>query len=439
LPGRKYKLVDGIKINNLLVCGPDNPLARRAGERLAESLRRYRLPKETGAAAEGAAQTHVEEDYGEAPLDEAYRERLARCDLLVIICVPSTRRSGAISQILDYYSTKLGRSDRIIAVLAEGEPVESFPPYFIQTLTVRQTQPDGSVREITETIEPVAADLRGQSGRERRRALTYETVRIVAALAGIHPDILERRHEKRRKKRLTAILTLTGSIMIAVAVIFSWLGVIAVREGQVAETQTEIGSAMVDRLFVELPRSFQGQPEALGYVDDAILNGLDALLEAGSANAELVDLDTALAVHGRDGAETILRKASIWRRYGEWDRAAELYIQGIGTAGVSESHSSLFLDRTKIFRSYPEAVEGYALYILLNNSAAPIAAGDLIVEFDGKPLYGYSDYRELLADAMPGASFGVTALVADEKGKGYKQIELRLSVEQLRLLAAVQV
>ena len=433
-------MIDGDITRNILVCGPDDPRARDAGARLAESLRGYRMPRGSEKATEDAAKPIIQEDYEEAPLGDSIRERMAGSGLLVVICVPASKNSEAISERLEYFSRELGREDKIIAVLAEGEPAESFPPYFMQTRTIRETLPDGSVREITETIEPVAADLRGQTGRDRKRALAYETVRVSAAMAGIHPDILERRHEKRRKKRLITLLAISGSIFIAVAVIFSWLGLIAVREGQVAERQTEIGSEMVDRLFVELPKVFEEEPQALEYVDNAILAGIDALLAAGSANAGLVDLDTVLVVSERDGANSIIRKASMWRRSGEWDRAMELYRQGLLAAGSSaEAHTDLFLQRMETIKGYPKASAGYALYILSNNSSAPLNSGDLIIDIDGKPLTGFGDYGALLYEAMPGAAFNVTVLHADEGTASLMTLELKISIDQLRALAVVQV
>jgi len=417
-----------------MVCGPDDPYARLVGARLTEALRHYNMPKEAGKAAESYGQDHAYQDFREAPLDEAVRKRLAGSSFLLVICVPSTKTSEAISQRLDYFSGKLGRDDKIIAVLAKGEPEESFPHYFIQT------RPDGSIRDTTETIEPLTADLRGKSEHERRHALAIETIRIVATMAGIPPYVLEQRHEKRRKKRITTLLTLTGSIVAAAVVVFSLLGFAAVREGEVAEKQTELSSAMADRLFAELPQAFQDEPLALEYIDDAILDGLDSLLAAGSSNARLIDLDTALAVTERDSAADIMRKASIWRRSGEWDRAMELYKQGISASDDHvESFSELFFEHMNMLKSHPESESSYALYILQTNSHAPLEEGDLIIEIDGKPLYNHNDYTELLSDTMPGGALKVTALYADRASGAYKTIKLTLSIEQLNAFSLIQV
>jgi len=381
------------------------------------------MPHEPGEAAESFGQTHAYHDFREAPLDEVIRKRLAGGSFLLVICVPSTKTSEAISETLDYFSGKLGRDDKIIAVLAKGTPEESFPPYFKQA-----------------EIEPVAIDLRGKFERERRHALANGTIRVIATIAGIPPDELEQRHEKRRKKRMTAFLTLTGSIVAAAAVIFTLLGFAAVREGEAAEMQTELSSVMVDRLFTELPPAFQDEPLALEYIDDAILDGLDSLLAAGGANAKLIDLETALAVTERDSAADIIRKASIWRRSGEWDRAIDLYKQGISASGDHvESFSELFFEHMDMLKDHPDSEASYALYILQTNSYAPLEEGDLIIEIDGKPLYSHNDYNELLSDTMPGSALKVTALYADRASGAYKTVKITLSIEQFNAFALIQV
>ena len=152
--------------------------------------------------------------------------------------------------------------------------------------------PDMSVVEKTETIEPVAADLRASTPARKKEVLKYETVRITASVLGLHPDDLEQRHRQRRKRALIIAVSIAGVICITAAAIFLRLGFIAKAEGDIAAQQTKLSMEIAKRTIDELPASFEGDEQALAYVYGAIENakadlaeyGLDELLD-DSGNA----------------------------------------------------------------------------------------------------------------------------------------------------------
>ena len=258
-------------------------------EKLADSIRRYRLPRGV-KLPEGLDYRRILLEHAEEELDDEGRLRLRGSRYLALLCSPETRDHPGVLERLRYFRHTHGK-EQIIAIIAEGEPIDSFPESFIEKKKVRHIMPDLSVVERIDTIEPVAADLRAGSKRRWREVLRYETVRITASVLGLHPDALEQRHRSRRRKAIAAMLALVGTVSLVAAGIFLRLGFIAKTEGDIAEQQTQLSLAIARRTMQELPAAFADEPEALRYIDEAVENartdlkklGLEGLLEGEGA------------------------------------------------------------------------------------------------------------------------------------------------------------
>lgn len=253
---------------------------------LSDSLRRYRLP--SGVPVEpGADWRRIALDIDGADCTPEKRALLDDSRFLIVLCSPEVRSHPGILDRLDYFRAAHG-GDHIIAVLVVGEPAESFPENFSERKLVRHIMPDASVVEREENIEPIAADLRAPTPARRRAALRYETVRITASVLGVHPDALEQRHRARHRRAVAAVLTFSAAVTLTAAGIFLRLGFIAKQEGDVAREQTRLSAEIAARTIDELPALFEGDEQALAYVDEAVSAarssledlGLDALLDA---------------------------------------------------------------------------------------------------------------------------------------------------------------
>ncbi len=257
-------------------------IAHDAGkaELLAGSLRKYRLPAGTVLPDPALDYRRILLDTEGAPLDGKARERLDSCRWLALLCSPGTKEDPVILEKLNYFRQIRGK-ESVIPIIAEAEPADSFPEGFIEQKTVRRIMPDMSVIEKTETIEPVAADLRASTPARQKEVLRYETVRITASVLGLHPDALEQRHRQRRKRALTIALTIAGVICLTAAAIFIRLGLIAKAEGDIAREQTRLSLEIANRTFGELPAAFAGDEQAMAYIDEAVENAKAALAEAG--------------------------------------------------------------------------------------------------------------------------------------------------------------
>lgn len=246
---------------------------------LRDSIFHFRLPKGTVLSTE-PGYNRIVMDLTGSDLDEAACDLLSRSRFLLLPCSRKTRGNKGTRDRLDYFRRIRG-GDHVILVLLEGEPDEAFPDNFSEQKLVRHIMPDMSVVERMEKIEPVAADLRGDTASRRREALRYETVRIIAAVLGIHPDVLMQRHRARRRRAVMASLALAGAISLAAAGIFLRLGLIAKREGDIAREQTRLSVEIVERTLEDLPVLFEGDEKALEYVEQAMESARESLRELG--------------------------------------------------------------------------------------------------------------------------------------------------------------
>jgi len=169
-----------------------------------------------------------------ARIDEALRAS----EFLIVVCSPRTPASAWCNREIERFR-EMGRGDRILAMLIEGEPNESFPPALCE---IRQSivRDDGTRLEQISQIEPLAADVRpisGDSGGHVRRAAK---LRIISTMLGVRYDDLVNREQQRRVQRMAAAATLATVLMLAMAALagFAVLQRIdAVNQRKVAEFQ----------------------------------------------------------------------------------------------------------------------------------------------------------------------------------------------------------
>jgi hypothetical protein len=404
----------------------------KAARDIAAALCAYRMPGGVTAGLPGYT-GHIE-DFDELPVtDEAVRQRLDSCRAMILICSPETRDNKAISDRLDHFE-KSGRRDTVIPVLVSGESRESIPGFFYETRTIERILKDGSIEKVSDDISPVASDLRGTNKAERRRMLAYETVRIVAALTGLHPDELEKRHERRRKQRFTALALGIGSVSLTAAVIFLFLGFTAYNEGNIAERQTERGAQTVSRILTDLPKQAAEISGAGIVIGETIIDSLDALVANGSANLENVGTDDILKINDDDAASVVLKKASVLRRLGDTAAAETAYETAMERSSLLRENEALYKSAYKYAIATDAASYGcIALVIDYDSDASPIARGEIITSLNDKPFAKYRDYSSALFELIPKAVSRATVITVSD---GRTRVQEATS-EQLKLLTCI--
>src|SRR5262249_58661787 len=109
-------------------------------------------------------------------------EALKASRFLIVICSPYTPRSKWVNREIEYFH-ELGRSDKVLALLTEGEPGDSFPS-----------------RILTKEKEPLAADVRPLRGRSMKQSKQLALLRLIACILDVSFDVLRQRDRERKRQ-----------------------------------------------------------------------------------------------------------------------------------------------------------------------------------------------------------------------------------------------
>ena len=151
-------------------------------------------------------------------LTEQTLAALEASQFLIVLCSPNAAKSQYVNEEIRRFKA-LGRGDRVIPVIVEGEPGdpqrECFPPALRFKLGA-----DGALSD--EREEPIAADARPQhDGKEIAKQ------KVVAGLLGLGLDEIVRRAERARRRRNRVWAALAGVfLLLAVAAtgsaVYAW-------------------------------------------------------------------------------------------------------------------------------------------------------------------------------------------------------------------------
>jgi WD40 repeat protein len=233
---------------------------RQWGDWLHKALETYRIPrrligKESRDGKIPARVFPVFRDREELPvsadlssnIDEALRESR----YLIVICSPRSAQSRWVGEEIKTFK-KLGREDRILALIVDGEPnasdgKEGFKPEdecFHEALRYRWSQ-NGEALAIRS--EPIAAD-----AREDKDGRNNAKLKLLAGLLGVNYDDLKQRDNERRIRRLrfvvaVALLLVSGFGGLSV---YAWWQKQAAQQAQ-TRAETEKARAESERSRAE--------------------------------------------------------------------------------------------------------------------------------------------------------------------------------------------
>jgi hypothetical protein len=167
-------------------------------EKLHRMLETYRIPAPIAKKTGKKKLERVFRDREELPtssnLSDSINEALENSDFLLLICSRRTCGSQWVMREVERFGELHGK-DKIITLLIDGEPDESFPP------GLREREVGGEKI----FVEPLAADIRAATWAGSIKLLKEEKLRLLAPVLGCAFDDLRRRHRARRI-RLTAAL-----------------------------------------------------------------------------------------------------------------------------------------------------------------------------------------------------------------------------------------
>ena len=280
IPGKPFKYWAFISYSH-----QDNVSARKGGAAgrvnwanwLHEWLETYRVPAEFSGRGCATGSPMPERfhpcfrDEAELPtnsdLASQIHDALDRSRFLIVIASPRSAQSRYVNEEVRYFR-QLGRGDRILSIIIDGEPNVRIRPKdgweerddcFCPAL-VHPLADDGSVDEsLLLAEEPIAADVRVKSGnspreltaREMRQGLNrqlllHQKLKLMAALMGVGLDDLVQRDEARRfveerarKKKVWRLVTaFSALVLVALA-----LGLAALQQRRAAALAKEAEEA----------------------------------------------------------------------------------------------------------------------------------------------------------------------------------------------------
>lgn len=218
---------------------------------LQKKLETFKLPKSLYQKTGGRTRIErVFRDQDELPLasnlSDPIEEALSNSDYLIVICTPRLPESQWCRKEIETFMRLHGR-DHILAVLAEGEPSESFP-YLLLHEDIVTVNEQGESITVTRDIEPLAADVRGSSFSHVKKNLNDAVLRIAAPIFGLNYDDLKQRHKERRMKKLLTIGASIGAAILAFAIVCTFLLVEISSQKNTIEDQYEEISQKKDEI-----------------------------------------------------------------------------------------------------------------------------------------------------------------------------------------------
>jgi len=177
-------------------------------EKLHRLLETYRIPRTIAKKTGKKKLSRIFRDRDELPtssnLSDSINEALENSSYLLLICSKRTCKSLWVMREVERFGELHGK-DKIITLLIDGEPDESFPP------GLREREINGE----TIFVEPLAADIRAETWKGSINLLKEEKLRLLSPILGCAFDDLRRRHRRRRIQRITTVLCAAFAFMLA--------------------------------------------------------------------------------------------------------------------------------------------------------------------------------------------------------------------------------
>ncbi len=268
-------------------------------KKVHSGLETYRIPgavrHKTGKKKMGRVFRDQEELPIGSDLDDNISGALRESEYLIVICSPRTPESYWVCKEIESF-IELHDRNHILAVLIEGEPDESFPP---QLLTDDAGNP----------VEPLAADVRGTTKKERNRKFKTEILRLAAPIIGCSYDDLKQRHRERVIKRTIVIVSTAAAVLAAAGSAFGLYNAnVATQMKALADEKAALADEKT-KLAEEILVQYEGKQEnqsrffaqeamtllQSGNREDAILVAMEGLPSEGNDRPYVPDAEYALS------------------------------------------------------------------------------------------------------------------------------------------------
>lgn len=220
-------------------CSPDSEIA----EHLQKKLESFRLPKDIAEKTRKTRPLRVFRDETELSvaddLSDAITSALWDSKYLICVCSPEYLKSVWCMKEIEAF-LRFNDRKHVLLVLADGEPDTAFPEVLLYE-EVFQMGPDGHPQKTRQYKEPLAADCRGDSLRDRKAKVEISVVRLMAVIKNISYEELSQRHRKEAFSRArNRVLAVFGVLLAIIAVCVFFIIRISDQKAQISRQQEEL-------------------------------------------------------------------------------------------------------------------------------------------------------------------------------------------------------
>lgn len=291
------------------------PLDQFVAQNLHKKLEAFRLPSSLVKQRGGDCKKKIERvfrDRDELPLAsnlaDPITQALKDSEFLIVICSPRLPQSQWCRKEIETFMDMHGR-DRILAVLIEGEPEDSFP----EELLYRKrevTQADGSVQVIREPVEPLAADMRGKTKREILKAMDGELLRLAAAMFGCAYDDLKQRHKEQKMKRMLSVSLAASSVFLIFGAVSAAMAFRIQMQKEQIQAQSDEIAGQKEHIEIQYREALENQSRSLAEKSLGLLEEGDRLGAIQTALEAFRDLEDGTSMPVTSEAQYALAEST---------------------------------------------------------------------------------------------------------------------------------
>lgn len=268
-------------------------------KKVHSGLETYKVPKAVKLKTGKKKIQRVFRDQEELPIGADLTDNITKAiensEYLIVICSPNTPGSLWVAKEIETF-IRIHDRKHVLAVLVEGEPGESFPKELL-------------IDEEGNPVEPLAADVRGVTSKERNNKFKTEILRLAAPILGCSYDDLKQRH---RERKIRKIVTLMSAVAIAIAAAGTAFGIyyadVASKMTALADEKSKLAnekSALAEEVTKEYEAKEVNQSKFLakealevlnsGDRESAVLLAMEALPSVDNPRPYVPEAEYALA------------------------------------------------------------------------------------------------------------------------------------------------
>ena len=237
-------------------------------------LERFRIPR---SIKRRSGAMRLFRDKEELPITSSLTSDIYRAlensDFLIVICSPHTKESIWVQREIETFLRTHSR-DRVLTVLADGEPYDVIPEILLHEDVVDPITGEIRRRE----YEPLSCDWR----LKKRQAVREELPRLAAALLGCGYDELRQRQRQYRMRRTVALFSAALAASLSLAAYY-------------IHTSIQIQKAN-DELYAANVQIQEANVQIRNNLDQALKNQSEYLASAAGERMEAGDRLTAIAL-----------------------------------------------------------------------------------------------------------------------------------------------